>query len=177
MFLRRRGEDKMIHLLIFILLLITALLCSILDKFLFKGTVKMQVYILLNIAIILAAWYYKLSNAIICTIALIALSIVRRLKPNKAAYLIGAVVLFATSYFLLNDYIGVMLIAALVCEFAVDYLNLNSNIQVLLGVAGLGFYLVYFRYYHAYGLVYFFIFLLVMFFIGITGKIKKIYNN
>lgn len=177
MFLRRRGEDKMIHLLIFILLLITALLCSILDKFLFKGTVKMQVYILLNIAIILAAWYYKLSNAIICTIALIALSIVRRLKPNKVAYLIGAVVLFATSYFLLNDYIGVMLIAALVCEFAVDYLNLNSNIQVLLGVAGLGFYLVYFRYYHAYGLVYFFIFLLVMFFIGITGKIKKIYNN
>lgn len=167
----------MIHLLIFILLLITALLCSILDKFLFKGTVKMQVYILLNIAIILAAWYYKLSNAIICTIALIALSIVRRLKPNKVAYLIGAVVLFATSYFLLNDYIGVMLIAALVCEFAVDYLNLNSNIQVLLGVAGLGFYLVYFRYYHAYGLVYFFIFLLVMFFIGITGKIKKIYNN
>ena len=167
----------MIHLLIFILLLITALLCSILDKFLFKGTVKMQVYILLNIAIILAAWYYKLSNAIICTIALIALSIVRRLKQNKVAYLIGAVVLFATSYFLLNDYIGVMLIAALVCEFAVDYLNLNSNIQVLLGVAGLGFYLVYFRYYHAYGLVYFFIFLLVMFFIGITGKIKKIYNN
>lgn len=167
----------MIHLLIFILLLISALLCSILDKFLFKGTVKTQAYVLLNISIILAAWYYKLSNVIICTLALIVLSIVRKLKPNKVAYLIGAVVLFVTSYFLLNDYIGVMLIAALVCEFIVDYLNLNGNIQVLLGVAGLGFYLIYFRYYHAYGLVYFFIFLLVMFFIGIMGKIKKIYND
>lgn len=137
----------------------------------------MQAYVLLNISIILAAWYYKLSNVIICTLALIVLSIARKLKPNKVAYLIGAVVLFVTSYFLLNDYIGVMLIAALVCEFIVDYLNLNGNIQVLLGVAVLGFYLVYFRYYHAYGLVYFFIFLLVMFFIGITGKIKKIYND